>query len=71
MPLINTLRQLAGDKTEILLSQELRDSDIQKNNWHHFLTLVKQHFKVETIPLTEQNTDYCSPDIVLLKLNKS
>lgn len=73
VPLVNTLRQLANPRTEILLAQELRDSDVQKNNWQNFLALAKEYFKIENIPLTEQNRDYCSPDIILLRLrlNKS
>ncbi|KAK9721990.1 Lysine methyltransferase [Popillia japonica] len=68
--LIDTLRYYATEKTEIILAQELRESDVQKNNWDYFLENVKNYFRCVVVPISEQNPDYCSPDIVLLKLFK-
>lgn len=68
--MVNTLKQLASDTNEVLLAQELRDSDVQKNNWQLFLAHIQEFFKVTKIPPAEQNCEYRSPDIILLRLTR-
>lgn len=68
--LINTLIYYASEKTEIILAQELRDTGKQSENWDYFLDKVKGHFCCIEVPLSEQNLNYSSPDIVILKLYK-
>ncbi|GJQ69225.1 hypothetical protein Trydic_g6374 [Trypoxylus dichotomus] len=68
--LIKTLKYYAGRDTEIILAQELRESDMQKSNWTYFLESIQKDFQWIEIPLSEQNSNYSSSDIVILKLYK-
>ncbi|XP_026759675.1 protein N-lysine methyltransferase METTL21D-like [Galleria mellonella] len=72
-PLIQTLQCLNNTITKkpiIYLTQELRDSDIQKRLWDTFYEKLSEFFYVEKIPEDEQHANYRSPDIVLLRINK-
>ncbi|XP_030746216.1 protein-lysine methyltransferase METTL21D-like [Sitophilus oryzae] len=66
-PLIETLRSLSGPQTTIILSQEIRESEKQKACWKYFLENVQKHFKSYVVPLEEQNDEFRSPDIVVIK----
>ncbi|CAH2001170.1 unnamed protein product [Acanthoscelides obtectus] len=68
--LVSTLRQLATEKTNIILCQELRDSQKQRECWKEFLENVKESFEVSFIPQTEQSLVYSSPEILILRLTK-
>ncbi|XP_049870831.1 protein N-lysine methyltransferase METTL21D-like [Pectinophora gossypiella] len=72
-PLIQTLQCLNDTVTKkpvIYLTQELRDSEIQKKLWNAFYEKVSENFYIEKIPEDQQHANYRSSDIVLLKLNK-
>ncbi|KAK9879199.1 hypothetical protein WA026_004047 [Henosepilachna vigintioctopunctata] len=69
-PLIKTLVNLAGPETEVLLSQEMRESEQQQGCWKSFMNQLDQYFMVKYIPLNEQDHEFCSPDILLLQLKK-
>ncbi|RVE47583.1 hypothetical protein evm_007781 [Chilo suppressalis] len=64
--LVNTLAK----KPTIYLTQELRDTEIQKRIWNKFYELLTDNFHVQKIPEEQQHTNYRSSDIILLKLNK-
>lgn len=72
--LIQTLLQLnkplSKKKTVIYLTQELRDSEIQKRLWEMFYEKLTDSFYIEQIPEAQQHANYRSPDIILLKLIK-
>lgn len=65
--LIKTLRDLAGVNTVFLLSQELRESDIQRECWNYFKDQITKYFKTRLVPLEEQNETFSSEDIVLFE----
>ncbi|XP_075976476.1 protein N-lysine methyltransferase METTL21D-like [Anticarsia gemmatalis] len=67
---LNNLNKTSAKKPVIYLTQELRDSDIQKNLWTSFYEKLIDKFEVERIPEEEQHSNYRSPDIVLLRINK-
>ncbi|KAM3967138.1 protein N-lysine methyltransferase METTL21D [Aphomia sociella] len=72
-PLIHTLQCLnntIAKKPTIYLTQELRDSDIQKKLWESFFEKLTEFFYVEKIPEEQQHANYRSSDIVLLRINK-
>ncbi|XP_023934853.1 protein N-lysine methyltransferase METTL21D [Bicyclus anynana] len=72
-PLIETLQCLNNTikkKPTIYLTQELRDSEIQKKLWSDFCEKLAEYFYVEKIPEDQQHVNYRSSDILLLKLTK-
>lgn len=52
------------------LTQELRDSEIQKKLWESFYEKLTDNFNVEKVPEEQQHVNYRSTDIVLLRINK-
>ncbi|XP_041968466.1 protein-lysine methyltransferase METTL21D-like [Aricia agestis] len=72
-PLIETLKCLnntINKKPTIYLTQELRDSDIQKKLWSVFYEKLSEFFFIEKIPEEQQHVNYRSSDILLLKIIK-
>lgn len=72
-PLIQTLQCLTNSilkKPTIYLTQEMRDSDIQKSLWNTFYEKLIEIFHVEKIPEEQQHANYRSSDITLLRINK-
>ncbi|XP_026485557.1 protein N-lysine methyltransferase METTL21D-like isoform X1 [Vanessa tameamea] len=72
-PLIETLQCLnntINKKPTIYLTQELRDSDIQKKLWDVFYEKLTEFFYIEKIPEEQQHVNYRSSDILLLKIIK-
>jgi hypothetical protein len=69
-PLLETLRSLCGDSTEIILSQEKRETEKQKQTWKVFVEKFYEEFSVSKVPPSEQDDVYASPDIVLLRARK-
>ncbi|XP_028030179.1 protein-lysine methyltransferase METTL21D-like [Bombyx mandarina] len=57
-------------KPVIYLTQEIRDSEIQKRLWNLFYEKLSESFSIEKIPEEEQHSNYRSEDIVLLRLEK-
>lgn len=68
--LVETLKDLATPQTKIFLSQEVRDSKKQRECWESFERQIGEFFTLYDIPLSEQNAEYSSPDIVLIRLSK-
>ncbi|KAL4711405.1 hypothetical protein ACJJTC_016159 [Scirpophaga incertulas] len=72
-PLIQTLQCLINSITKkptIYLTQEMRDSEIQKDLWTKFYELLMDNFDIQKIPEEQQHCNYRSSDIILLKLTK-
>ncbi|KAG7310040.1 hypothetical protein JYU34_004572 [Plutella xylostella] len=72
-PLLETLLQLNKHlgKTPIMyLTQEMRDSEIQKRLWDTFYERLSENFNIEKIPEEQQHVNYRSSDIVLLKITR-
>ncbi|KAG6441385.1 hypothetical protein O3G_MSEX001752 [Manduca sexta] len=72
-PLIETLQNLNSSTNKrmvIYLTQELRDSEVQKQLWDKFYTKLTNIFNVIKIPQEEQHANYRSEDIILLKISK-
>ncbi|XP_046397335.1 protein N-lysine methyltransferase METTL21D-like [Ischnura elegans] len=69
-PLIKTMEDLCGRETEVLICQELRDSQKQRDFWEKFLELLKGKFHVTQISAQDQHPQFSSPDIILLSVRK-
>ncbi|KAK9503820.1 hypothetical protein O3M35_010295 [Rhynocoris fuscipes] len=69
-PLIETIKTISSDTTEIILSQEKRDTEKQQEIWKQFLMKFHDSFNVIKVPLNEQDELYASPDIFLLRAYK-
>ncbi|XP_045449344.1 protein N-lysine methyltransferase METTL21D-like isoform X2 [Melitaea cinxia] len=72
-PLIETLQCLNNTvkkKPTIYLTQEIRDSEIQKKLWNVFYEKLSESFYIEKIPEEQQHINYRSSDILLLKIIK-
>lgn len=68
-PLICTLRKVCEKNTHIFISQEMRDSEIQQECWRYFLESINKYFKIHTIPLEEQDEEFRSFDIIIMRLS--
>lgn len=72
-PLLETLQCFSNTITKkpvMYLTQELRDSEIQKKLWKKFYNKLTDLFIVEQIPEEEQHKNYRSSDILLLRIKK-
>ncbi|CAG9853821.1 unnamed protein product [Phyllotreta striolata] len=69
-PLIKTLKELSNADTEIIVCQEMRDTEKQLECWKNFTKIAKEHFEFSFIPIEEHHPIYCSSDVVLLRLKK-
>ncbi|XP_072390429.1 protein N-lysine methyltransferase METTL21D-like [Diabrotica undecimpunctata] len=69
-PLFKTLKELVGSHTEILLCQEIRDTEKQRECWDLFIETANEAFSIHIIPIEEQHSEFSCPDIVILKLKK-
>lgn len=72
-PLFETLKNLnnsVNKKPTIYLTQELRDSEIQKRLWKSFYEKLAEFFYIEKVPEEQQHINYRSSDITLLKITK-
>jgi hypothetical protein len=67
---VKTLCCLADVSTEVLISQEERDTEKQRIIWKVFQEMLESHFEVTKIPEQEQHPDFCSPDIIVLRAMK-
>lgn len=52
------------------LTQEMRDSDTQRELWSSFYGKLTDNFNVDKIPEEEQHINYRSADILLLRISK-
>lgn len=62
--------ELTTPKTVILICQELRKTEKQKNTWKMFLDLLVEHFTLSYIPEKEQHPVYRCSDIILINAKK-
>lgn len=72
-PLIQTLLSLTNTfskRPTIYLTQEMRDSEVQKGLWDTFYEKLTDNFDVEKIPEDQQHANYRSSDIILLRITK-
>lgn len=67
---MKTLVELTTPKTVILICQELRETEKQKNTWKMFLDTLVEHFTLLYIPEEEQHPIYRSSDIILINAKK-
>lgn len=67
---MKTLTELATPNTVILICQELRETEKQKNTWKMFLNLLLEHFEVSYVPEEEQHPIFRSSDIILINAKK-
>lgn len=71
--LIETLKSLtntSSKKPVMYLTQEMRDSDTQRELWSSFYGKLTDNFNVDKIPEEEQHINYRSADILLLRISK-
>ncbi|XP_025837679.1 protein-lysine methyltransferase METTL21D-like isoform X2 [Agrilus planipennis] len=68
--LLETLDNITENDTRILMSQEMRESDVQKNCWEYFVKRASEKFSFNYVPLSVQNPEYRCPDIKLIELIK-
>lgn len=61
---------LTNPSTVILIGQELRETEKQKNTWKMFLDILVKYFTISYIPEDEQHPVYRSSDIVLINAKK-
>ncbi|XP_021925240.1 protein-lysine methyltransferase METTL21D-like isoform X2 [Zootermopsis nevadensis] len=69
-PLVNTLCCLTDDNTEVIISQEERDTEKQRIVWKVFRDMLQSHFEVMNVLEKELHPDFCSVDIVVLRAVK-
>lgn len=67
---LQCLNNTVKKKPTIYLTQELRDTEIQKKLWKIFYEKLAEFFYIEKIPEEQQHTNYRSSDILLLKMIK-
>lgn len=67
LPLVETMKQLSTQDTEIIICQEERDSDKQRAIWKQFTSELNKYFRFTAVPFQEQHPLFRSPDILLLK----
>jgi len=68
--LVKTITELTTPKTVLLICQELRETEKQKNTWKMFLNLLLEHFEVSYVPEEEQHPIFRSSDIMLINAKK-
>lgn len=67
--LMETLLHLKKNPT-IYLTQEIRNSDVQKKIWESFYQKLNDSFYIEQIPEEQHHASYRSSDIILLRITK-
>lgn len=68
--LVKTIIELTTPKTVVMICQELRETEKQKNTWKMFLNLLLEHFEVSYVPEEEQHPVFRSSDITLINAKK-
>lgn len=68
--LVKTMTELTTPNTVILICQELRETEKQKNTWKMFLDMLVEHFILFYVPEEEQHPIYRSSDIILINAKK-
>lgn len=62
--------ELTTPKTIILICQELRETEKQKNTWKIFLDMLVKNFTLSYIPEEEQHPIFRSSDIIVINAKK-
>lgn len=70
LPLIKTLKTLARSDTDILVCQEIRDTQKQVECWELFIKNIEKYFTISIVPIEDHHEEFSSSDIVILKLTK-
>ena len=72
-PLVSTLLDLSEDNAdcENLVSFEERESDQKQAVQKKFFELIEASFKVERIPEKDLHSEYCCPEIQVLRLQRA
>lgn len=68
--LVKTMTELTTPNTVVLICQELRETEKQKNTWKMFLDMLVQHFILSYVPEEKQHPIYRSSDIILINAKK-
>ncbi|XP_064480232.1 protein N-lysine methyltransferase METTL21D-like [Ornithodoros turicata] len=69
-PLVQTMTDLSGPRTQTLLSYEERDNEANARTLAKFLELTRKNFLIEEVPLEDQHPEFRSEDIHILKLSR-
>ncbi|XP_072313713.1 protein N-lysine methyltransferase METTL21D [Eucyclogobius newberryi] len=70
VPLVETLKLLAGPETCIICCYEQRTEGINPKIEERFFEFLKQSFSIEEIPLDQQDPDFSCPEIHILHIRK-
>jgi hypothetical protein len=68
--LVKTMTELTTPNTVILICQELRETEKQKNTWKMFLDMLVEHFILSYVSEEKQHPVYRSSDIILINAKK-
>ncbi|XP_066152904.1 protein N-lysine methyltransferase METTL21D-like [Euwallacea fornicatus] len=66
--LVDTLKNLSGSNTKVLMSHEIRESQQQQDYWNYFYGLITKHFQAHFVPLEDQNEIFRCSDILVIEL---
>lgn len=67
---MKTMVELTTPTTVVLIGQEIRETEKQKDTWKMFLDMLVEYFILSYIPEEEQHSVYRSSDIVLINAKK-
>ncbi|KAF7665811.1 hypothetical protein LDENG_00130720 [Lucifuga dentata] len=70
VPLVESLKVLAGPETCIICCYEQRTEGINPKVEKQFFELLQQNFTCKEIPLDKQDPEFSSPDIHILHIQK-
>ncbi|XP_076014605.1 protein N-lysine methyltransferase METTL21D [Genypterus blacodes] len=70
VPLVESLKVLAGPETCIICCYEQRTEGINPQVEKQFFELLHQHFSCEEVPLDKQDPEFSSPDIHILHIQR-
>lgn len=70
VPLVGTLKLLAGPETCIICCYEKRTEGVNPKVEKLFFELLHQSFSCEEIPPVKQDPEFSSPDIHILHIRK-
>uniref|UniRef100_A0A667XJM1 Valosin containing protein lysine (K) methyltransferase n=1 Tax=Myripristis murdjan TaxID=586833 RepID=A0A667XJM1_9TELE len=70
MPLVESLKQLAGPETCIICCYEKRTEGVNPKVERQFFELLQQYFSCEEVPLEKQDPEFRSPDIHVLHVRR-
>ncbi|XP_029983437.1 protein N-lysine methyltransferase METTL21D [Sphaeramia orbicularis] len=71
VPLVETLKLLAGPETCIICCYEQRTEGVNPKVEKQFFELLQQNFSCEEIPSDKQDPEFSSPDIHILHIRRN